>query len=97
MADANIPDFEIAPDALRDVEPTFTSEHAAALSLRYEVPADIFGGRAEIGSTVVYSSSFFHNLRNFDADKMDGRTLGNADVSWFSTDDRWRVTGYQTK
>ena len=92
--DANIPDFEIAPDVFRDVKPTFTSEHAAALSLRYEVPADIFGGRAELGSTVSYSSGFYHNLRNFDADKMDGRTLGNADVSWFSVDDRWRVTGY---
>ena len=92
--DANIPDFEIAPGVFRDVKPTFTSEHAAVLSLRYDVPADIFGGRAELGTSVSYSSSFFHNLRNFDADEMDGRTLGNADVSWFSADDRWRLTGY---
>lgn len=92
--DANVPDFEIAPGVFRDVRPTFTSEHAAAFSLRYEVPADIFSGRAELGASVTYSSSFFHNLRNFDADEMDGRTLGNADVSWFSAGDRWHLTGY---
>ena len=92
--DANIPDFEIAPGVFRDVSPTFTSEHAAALAARYTAPVNMFGGRVELGGSATYSSSFFHNLRNFDADEMDGRTLGNVDVSWFSVDDRWRVTGY---
>jgi iron complex outermembrane receptor protein len=92
--DATIPDFAIAPDVYRDVEPTFTSEHAAALQLRYDVPREILSGRMELGGSVTYSSSFFHNLRNFDADELDGRTLANADISWFSVDDRWHVTGY---
>lgn len=92
--DSNIPHFEIAPGVFRDVRATFTSEHAAALSLRYDVPGQMFGGRAELGTSVTNSSSFFHNLRNFDADEIDGRTLGNADISWFSADDRWRFTGY---
>ena len=92
--DSTVPDFEIAPGVFRDVKPTFTSEHAAALQLRYDVPSEIFGGRMELGGSLTYSSSFFHNLRNFDADELDGRTLANADVSWFSAEDRWHVTGY---
>jgi iron complex outermembrane receptor protein len=92
--DAEIPDFEIAPGVFKDVQPTFTSEHAAALQLRYSVPADVFSGRVEVGGSVTYSSSFFHNLRNFDADELDGRTLANASVSWSSADDHWGVTGY---
>ena len=92
--DAEIPDFEIAPGVFKNVRPTFTSEQAAALQVRYSVPQDIFGGRIELGGSGTYSSSFFHNLRNFDADELDGRTLANADISWLSGDDSWRVTGY---
>lgn len=92
--DAEIPHFEVAPGVFRTVHPTFTSEHAAAMQLRYDVPADILGGRMELGGSVTYSSSFFHNLRNFDADELDGRTLANADVSWYSGEERFQVTGY---
>jgi iron complex outermembrane receptor protein len=92
--DAEIPHFEIAPGVFKNVRPTFTSEQAAALQLRYSAPGEVFGGRIELGGSVTYSSSFFHNLRNFDADELDGRTLENADISWLSSDDHWRVTGY---
>ena len=77
--DAEIPHFEIAPGVFRNVEPTFTAKQAAALQLRYSAPGDIFNGHVELGGSVTYSSSFFHNLRNFDADELDGRTLANAD------------------
>jgi iron complex outermembrane receptor protein len=49
------------------------------------------GGSTELGGSVTYSSSFYDNLRNFSSDKLDGRTLGNADISWKSSDERWNV------
>jgi iron complex outermembrane receptor protein len=92
--DAEIPNFEVAPGVFRDVRPTFTAEQAASLQARYSAPGDVFNGRVELGASVSYSSSFFHNLRNFDADELDGRTLANADISWLSSSGSWRVTGY---
>lgn len=92
--DAEIPHFEIAPGVFKNVRPTFTSEQAAAMQLRYDVPHQMFGGRLEMGGSVTYSSSFFHNLRNFDADELDGRTLANADISWFSSGEAFQVTTY---
>ena len=92
--DAKIPAFSIAPGIYRDVVPTFTSKNAAAFELKYALPVSLFGGHADFAASVTYSSSFFDNLRNFTADELAGRTLANAQATWFSSEDRWHVGAY---
>lgn len=93
--DAVIPNFTIAPGVFRDVTPSFTPKNTGAFQALYSPSARVFGGRVEMGVDVSYSSSFYHNLRNFTADELAGRTLANASLSWFSGDDeRWHTTLY---
>jgi iron complex outermembrane receptor protein len=54
----------------------------------------VAGGKLALNGDVSYSSSFYHNLRNFDSEKLDGRTLGNASVTWSAVDSGWRVSAF---
>lgn len=92
--DAKIPDYVIAPGIIRDVRPTFTSKQHANLDLTYFVPAKIFRGDLEFHGNVNYQSSFFHNLKNFTADELPGRTLVDATAAWSSANGGLRLAAY---
>ena len=62
--------FEIAPGVFKNVRPTFTSEQAAAMQLRYDVPHQMAGGRLE----------FLQPLRVGDAvARVDGTDIHQGD------------------
>ena len=64
----------------RDVKPTYAPETQASFIGRYGW--DMFGGEMFVNSDISYSSSFYYNLRNFDADKFDSHVLVNLGLGW---------------
>lgn len=79
---ARIKNFQIAPGVLRTVRPTYAPETQFNAALTYIVPTQIAGGSLQFDANVNYASGFYHNIRNFNADWFDGRTIANFNVSW---------------
>jgi iron complex outermembrane receptor protein len=92
--DAVVEDLPIAPGVIRDVTPTFTPEWQFGVLARYEWPAPATGGTLAVQLDGGYVSDRYHNLRNFRADKMDGYTLANAQVSWINDTGRWEASAF---
>ena len=92
--DPKVKDLSIAPGVLRDVEPTFTPEVQFSALGRYTWPDSILGGSLAIQVDGNYASSAFHNINNFDADRMPDYWLGNASLTWISADEHWEVGGF---
>ena len=87
--DAEVEDLAVAPSITRDVRPTFVPEVTLAGLVRYEFPNAVMGGRVAVQGDINHASDFFHNARNFDAQKFDGYWLGNVRVNWTSEDRAW--------
>jgi iron complex outermembrane recepter protein len=63
------------------VKPVYAPQTQATALLRYEwgIP---WGGKMSVGGDAEYVSSFYYNLRNFDADKYPASFTLNAGVGW---------------
>lgn len=68
----------------KDVKPTYAPETQISAFARYGW--DMFGGEMSVSGDVSYSSSYYYNLRNFDADKFSSYTLFNVGIDWKSFD-----------
>ena len=88
---ARVKQLEIAPGVPRDVRPAFAPETQLAGRISYTPPMDVAGGRITLGMDGSYTSGFFHNLRNFDANWFNGYTLFNARIGWEDTSERFRL------
>ena len=53
----------------------------AALA-RYRLPTKVFGGTVSAQVSGNYASSFYDNIRNFDASMLPSYTLLNARLGW---------------
>ncbi len=84
----NVP-LRVGGPISRNVRPTYTPKFQGNIMASYEWPA--FGGRMRIVGEGSYSSSFFYNLRNFDADKFGSYFLLNSRLAWTSASERWEV------
>ena len=71
----------------RNVRPNYAPKFKSSGLVRYEWEA--FGGNMAVAVDGAYSSSFYYNLRNFDADKFDSYFLLNLRWSWATADDTW--------
>lgn len=91
---AKVKDVEIAPGVFRDVKPAFAPETQLIGRVSYELPVDVFGGAITLAGDASYSSSFYHNIRNFDSNKIDGYALFNARVTWLSATESFRLTAF---
>lgn len=90
--DATVDDLEVANGVFRDVTPAHTPEWQFAGLARYTVPVDAFGGKIAVQLDASFTDDRFHNIRNFDAQRMDDFWLVNTRLSWLSADDRWEAT-----
>ena len=77
-----------------DVEPTFTPEVQFNALGRYTWPLTGVGGSLALQVDGNYASSAFHNINNFDTQRMPSYWRGNASLSWYSADERIEVTGF---
>ncbi len=89
--DATVKDvpLRVGGPIIRDVRPNYTPKWQFQSMIGYEWPA--FGGLMRVLAEGNYSSNFFYNLRNFDADRFDGYFLLNTRIGWTAEDDRWEV------
>lgn len=81
--------LRIGGPIIRDVKPTYAPELQLNALVRYGW--DMFGGQVYIGGDASYSSEYFYNLRNFDADRFDDYFLFNFGMGWTSIDDRFEL------
>jgi iron complex outermembrane receptor protein len=66
----------------RDLKPTYAPETQGSAIVRYGW--DMFGGEMAANANFSYSSSYFYNLRNFDADKFNAYANVDLGLSWTS-------------
>ncbi len=76
-----------SPLPTKDVRPNYAPKFKSSGLVRYEWEA--LGGNMAVAVDGAYSSSFYYNLRNFDADKFDSYFLLNLRWSWTTADDTW--------
>ena len=76
--------LRVAGPIRRDVKPTYAPETQISGLARYGW--DAFGGELAVKGDAAYSSSYFYNLRNFDADKYPGYVMVNLGIGWTSAD-----------
>lgn len=92
--DAEIAGLEVADGVFRDVEPAHTPELQFSGIGRYTWLQALAGGDIAAQLDVSFTDDRFHNIRNFDAQRMEDYWLANARVSWASGDERWEVTAF---
>ncbi|MBI4306880.1 MAG: TonB-dependent receptor, partial [Chloroflexi bacterium] len=90
--DAEIANLEVANGIFRDVEPAHTPEWQFSGVARYTWPQEVAGGQVAVQVDFSYTDDRFHNIRNFDGQRMEDYWLANARVSWASVDGRWMGT-----
>lgn len=66
----------------KDLKPTYAPETQASAIVRYAW--DMFGGELAANGNLSYSSSYFYNLRNFDADKFGAYANLDLGLTWTS-------------
>lgn len=74
-----------------DRETTFAPEWTVSGLARYTYPEYVFGGLMSFQASGSYQSAVWHNLNNFDANRLPSYTLVDARISWVSADDRFTV------
>ena len=90
--DAKVFDIQLGPGLFVDTEPTFSPEIQLAGLLRYEWPQRFWGGYVSAQASFNYASTYFENIRNFEASKLPAYVIGNLRLGWRSEDDRWQGT-----
>lgn len=88
---AKVKQLEIAPGVRRDVRPAFAPQTQLAGRISYTPPVSVAGGKVTLGVDGSYTSGFFHNLRNFDANWFDGYAQFNARIGWEDESEHFRL------
>ena len=73
----------------KDLKPTYAPENQASAIVRYAW--DMFGGEMAANGDLTYSSSYYYNLRNFDADKFGAYANLNLGLNWTSASKMYEV------
>ena len=88
---ARVKNLEVAPGVTRDVRPAFAPETQLSGRISYTPPVSVAGGKLTLGVDGSYTAGFYHNLRNFDANWLEGYSLFNARIGWESDDEKFRL------
>jgi iron complex outermembrane receptor protein len=94
LIDAQLYDIQLGPGVFRDSRPSFSPKTQAAALARYRFAPDVLGGKISAQVSGNYSSSFYDNIRNFDASLMPSYVLANARLNWASNDDHWQADAF---
>lgn len=89
--DAQVYGVQLGPGVFVDSEPSFAPDTQVAGMLAYEWPEQVFGGTVRAQAHFNYASSFYDNIRNFDASKLPSYVIGNLRLGWRSGDEHWEA------
>lgn len=89
--DPKVKDLNVAPNLPRNVEPSFTPDWQASGLARYTWPESMMGGDVALQMDFNYASEAYYNINNFGTHEMDSYIVGNARLTWYSSDDRLEV------
>ncbi|MFC7050972.1 TonB-dependent receptor [Emcibacter nanhaiensis] len=92
--DAEVENLEIAPGVFRDVKPAFTPDFQATGLIRYEFEPEVFGGHVSVQADATFVDEIYHNIRNFDSQKLDSYVITNVRADWTSVDMDWTVSAF---
>jgi iron complex outermembrane receptor protein len=84
----NVP-LRVGGPIRKDLKPTYAPETQASGIVRYAW--DMFGGEMAANANISYSSSFFYNLRNFDADKFGAYANVDLGLGWTSPSKKYEI------
>ena len=73
----------------KDLKPTYAPETQASAIVRYAW--GMFGGEMAANGNLTYSSSYYYNLRNFDADKFGSYVNLDLGLDWTSADGKFQI------
>ena len=91
---AEIADFEIAPGIHKNVRPPYSPRVQAAGTVDYTVMPAVMDGQLSFNATVSYAGKIYHNIRNFDAQQFNARTLVDLSATWQSNRSGVSLTAY---
>jgi iron complex outermembrane receptor protein len=94
VTNAVVKDFTIGPGVMKDVRPTYSPRTQIAGHVSYEIPGTLFGGNSSADYSVGYVSGFYSNIRNFDAQWFNGRTLQDVAATWYDAGGHFSVGAY---
>ena len=89
--DGEVKDVQLGPGIFVDTEPSFSPDTQIAGLLRYQWPQELMGGKVSAQASFNYASSFFDNIRNFEASELPSYILGNLRLGWDSNDGSWEA------
>jgi iron complex outermembrane receptor protein len=89
--DGEIYDVQLGPGVFVDTEPSFTPDTQVSGVVRYQWPKQVFGGSVSTQASFNYASSFYDNIRNFDASELPSYTIANVRADWVSANDKWEI------
>ncbi len=92
--DATLKNLEVAPGVFRNVEPTFTPDVQFSGLVRYALPQPVANGELAFQTDFNYSGSFYHNLRNFDSQRLPSYFVANVRMTWTSENGDWLLTAF---
>jgi iron complex outermembrane receptor protein len=84
----NVP-LRIGGPISRDVRPTYAPQFQGNAMARYEW--DALTGKANLRARGHYASSYYYNLRNFDADKFKSTFVVDLGAGWATADNHWDI------
>ena len=90
--DSEIPDVPLPSGRLVDRELPYAPNLAVNGLVRYEWPA--FGGTLALQGDFTYSDNFCFTVLCAPVDREGSYFIGNVRATYFSPDDRWRVTAF---
>jgi iron complex outermembrane receptor protein len=89
LLDAELFDIQLGPGIYKDSRPSFAPKTQVSALARYRLPVRVLGGTVSAQVSGNYASSFYDNIRNFDASLLPSYTLLNARLGWQSGDGHW--------
>lgn len=89
--DAEVQDLEIATGLERDVIPPYTPEWQLAALGRYTWADAVADGDVSFQATATYADESYYNIRNFDSQLVDERTIVDIRLAWLSENGTWEI------
>jgi iron complex outermembrane receptor protein len=85
---------QLGPGVYRDSQPAFAPTRKSTAFIRKDWDMDIFRGTVAAQLDYSYTSTFYSDIRNYDASLLPGYGLADARLEWRSNKGHWSVAAF---